>query len=126
MLTLVSLEQRLGYADPLNIDRYQINIAINNQLTVTKVKQTFTNPNDFEVSGHYIFPVSDDVALSNFALSIDGEPFVGRILPHEESRRIYRTSLREGQNLGLVDHIGKRVFVADVPNILPAIEQSTH
>lgn len=116
MLTLV-LGQKLRYAEPLKIDRYHINVTINNQLAVTKMKQTFTNPNEFEVSGQYIFPVSDDVALSNFALSVNGEPFTGKLLPHEDSRRIYRSSVRAGHNLGLVDHFGKRVFVADVPNI---------
>ena len=118
MLTLAAIEQEFRYAEPFKIERYHINIANNNQLAVTNIEQTFTNPNEFEVSGKYIFPVPDDVALSHFALSIDGEPFTGRLLSHDESRRTYRRSIREGHNLGLVDHSGKRLFVTDIPDIL--------
>ena len=117
MLTLTSLEQRSGNVEPFKIERYHINATINNQLAVTKIEQTIINPMDFEVSGQYIFPVSDDVALSNFALSINGEPFTGRLLPPHESHRICRAIVRTGHNLGLVEHIRKRAFVADVPNI---------
>ncbi len=117
MLTLTSREQRNGYANPLTIQRYHINIAINNQLTTTKINQILTNPNDFTVDGIYIFPVPDDAAISNLALSVDGDPVTGRLLSHNESRRVYRTSVREGHNLGLTDQFGTRAFVADVRTI---------
>ena len=117
MLTLTSREQRRGYAIPLRINRYHVNIAINNQLTVTKIKQTFTNPNDFEIDAIYIFPVSGDVAISNFAFSVDGQPLIGSLLSYDESRHVYRSSVREGRNLGIMDHFGKRAFVADVQRI---------
>lgn len=117
MLTLLTLEQELGYADPLKIDRYHITITINNQVATTKIKQIFTNPNDFEVRGKYIFPVPKDVALANFALSIDGEPVTGKLLSHGESHRMYRTSAREGYNLGILDHLDTQAYVADVERI---------
>lgn len=117
MLTLVSLEQRHGRAFPLKIDHYHINIAVNNQLTTTKIKQVFANPNDYEVDGIYIFPVPDDAALSNFALSIDEEPVTGQLLSHEESLRTYMLSVRQGRNTAIIEHIGTRAFVADVPRI---------
>lgn len=117
MLTLVTLEQELGYASPLKTDRYHINITINNQVATTKIKQIFTNPNDFEVNGKYIFPVPDDVTLSTFALSVDGEPFSGKLLSHWESQRMYRSSARQGHNLGILDHLNTQAFVADVERI---------
>ena len=115
-MLLVSLEHH-GRAFPLKIDRYHINIAVNNQLTTTKINQVFINPNNFEVDGIYIFPVPDDAALSNFALSIDEEPVTGQLLSHEESRRIYRSSVRQRYNTAIIEYIGTRAFVADVPNI---------
>ena len=117
MLTLVSLEQELGYASPLKTDRYHIIITINNQVATTKIKQIFTNPNDFEVNGKYIFPLPEDVALSTFALSIDGEPYSGKLLSHQESHRMYRRSAREGYNLGILDHLNTQAYVADVERI---------
>lgn len=119
MLTLVSLEQRLGYAVPLIINRYHLNVTINNRSATTRIDQIFTNPNDFEVNGKYIFPVPDGAVVSNLALSIDGEPLSGRLLPKEDSQRIYRSSVREGYNLGIMDQLSTRAFVADVDR-LPA------
>ena len=117
MLTIVSLQQESGRAIPLIIDRYHIKVAINNRLTKTKIDQVFTNPNNFEIDGIYIFPVPDGAALSNLALSVDGQPVSGELLSQEESYRIYRDSARYGGNRAILEHIGTRAFAAPVPGI---------
>ncbi len=117
MLTISNLEQTSGRAIPFKIDRHHMNIAVNNQLAKTKIDQAFTNPNDFEVDGAYIFPVPEDVILSNFSLSIDGKSITGNLFSHEESRRIYRSSARLSGNTAILEHRGTRAFVADVPGI---------
>ena len=117
MLTVFSLEQRHGSAVPLKIDRYHIKINVNNQLAITKINQTFTNPNDFDVNGFYIFPVPDGDVLSNFTLSIDGEPVTGELLSKEESRMHYESMVREGNYTGFSEHLGTCAFLADVPRI---------
>ena len=117
MLTISNLEQRSGLAIPFKIDHYHMNIVVNNQLAKTKIDQVFTNPNDFEVDGAYIFPIPENVTSSNFALSIDGNRVTGKLFSHEESRRIYRSSARLSGNTAILEHIGMRAFVADVPGI---------
>ena len=117
MLTVFSLEQRHGSAVPLKIDRYHIKINVNNQLAITKINQTFTNPNDFDVNGFYISPVPDGDVLSNFTLSIDGEPVTGELLSKEESRMHYESMVREGNYTGFSEHLGTCAFLADVPRI---------
>ena len=117
MLTIVSLQHAEGRATPLKINRHHIKIGIKNQLATTKVDQIFVNPNDCEVNGIYIFPVPNDAVVSNLALSIDGELVNGRLLSQEESHRIYRGSARYGDNKAILEHIGTRAFVADVPGI---------
>ena len=117
MLTLLCIEQSNGQAIPFKIDRYQINIAVNNQLAKTRIYQTFTNPNDFEVEGAYIFPVPDDTEHPNFTLSIDGKPVEGKLYSHEESREIYRSSARLSNNTAILEHIRTRAFVAEVSGI---------
>lgn len=116
MLTLFRNEEHGGYTSQLEINQYRISIAIKNQLTKTKINQTFTNPNNSEVDGIYIFPVSEDTALSNFALSIDGKPITGRLLSQSESRRIYKTSAEHG-NSAFLEHHGSKAYVVDVPSI---------
>ena len=115
MLTVFSLERRHGSAVPLKIDRYHIKINVNNQLAITKINQTFTNPNNFDVHGFYIVPEGD--VLSNFTLSIDGEPVTGELLSKEESRMHYESMVREGNYTGFSEHLGTCAFLADVPRI---------
>lgn len=117
MLTIVSRQQSRRRAVSLEIKHYYTNIAINNQLARTKIDQVFTNPNNFEVDGIYIFPVPDGAALSNLALSIDGQPISGELLSEKESYRIYRDSARYGGNKAILEHIGTRAFMAKVPGI---------
>ena len=104
-------------AIPLKIDRYHINVAIKNQLTKTKIDQVFVNLNGYEVDGIYIFPVPDDVALSNVALSINGKPIVGELRSQRESSQVYRESARYGGNRAILEHIGTHAFVAMVSDI---------
>ena len=117
MLTIVSLQHAEGRAIPLKINRHHIKIGIKNQLAKTEINQVFTNPNDFEVDGIYIFPVPDDAALSNLALSIDGKPVKGELFSQEKSHEIYRESARYGGNRAILEHVGTRAFVAMVPEI---------
>lgn len=117
MLTIVSLEHTRGRAIPLKINHHHIKIGVKNQLATTKVEQIFVNPNDFEVNGMYIFPVPDDVVVSNLSLSIDGELVNGKLLSQEESRQIYRHSARYSDNKAIMDYIGTRAFVVEVSQI---------
>ena len=117
MLTIVSLQYAAGRAIPLKIDRYHIKIGIKNQLTTTRVDQTFVNPNSFEVNGMYIFPVPDDAVDSKLALSIDGELVNGELLSQKQSHQIYKDSARYGENRAILEHLGTRAFVAKVPRI---------
>ena len=117
MLTIFSLEQIEARAIPLIIDRYHINIAVNNQRTKTKIDQIFVNPNDFDVEGIYIFPIADDETFSNFTLTIDGKPVTGELFSQQISDEICRASVQHSENSAILEHRGKRVFGADVPSI---------
>ena len=117
MLTIVSRQHTEVHAVRFKINRYHIKVEIKNQLARTKINQAFINPNSFEVDGIYIFPVPDGAALSNLALSIDGELVSGELLSQEESYRIYMDSTRHGGNRAILEHIGARAFVAKVPKI---------
>lgn len=116
MLTIFQSEKLSGYTKQVHINQYQIKIAINNQLARTKITQTFTNPHNSEVDGRYIFPVSDDTALSNFALSIDGKPTTGHLLSKSDSIRIYTKSTLES-NSGYLGNFESKAYVVEVPSI---------
>ena len=117
MLTIISRRHVEGHVIPLEINRHHIKTGIKNQLVTTKVNQVFVNPNNFEVNGMYIFPVPDAAVVSNLALSIDGELVNGELLSHEQSHQIYRNSARYSGNRAILEHLGTRAFVVEVPRI---------
>ena len=118
MLTLLNSIQSSGTAIPFKIDLNHLRILAKNQLVKTKVKQTFTNPNSFEVNCVYIFPVTDDMALSNILLSVDGVQVTGELYSQRDSRRIYKESARLGKNSAILEHLGTRAFLAEVPDVM--------
>lgn len=117
MLTIVPVEHIENRGVPFAINRQHTKIGIKNQLATTKVDQVFVNPNSFEVDGMYIFPVPDDAVVSKLALSVDGELVNGKLLSQEESHRIYRDSARYSENKAILEHLGTRAFVVEVPRI---------
>ena len=117
MLTIISLRHAEGRAIPLEINRHNIKIGINNQLVTTKIDQVFVNPNKFEVNGMYLFPVPDDAVVSKLALSVDGKSVSGELLSQEQAHQIYRNSARYGGNRAILEHIGTRAFAVEVPRI---------
>ena len=116
MLTIIR-QHAEGRAIPLKIDRHHTKIGIKNQLVTTKVDQTFVNPNSFEVNGMYIFPVPNDAVISKLALSVDGKSVNGELLSQEQSHQIYRNSARYGENKAILEHLGTRAFVVEIPGI---------
>ncbi|RKU28671.1 hypothetical protein C6497_07880 [Candidatus Poribacteria bacterium] len=98
----------------LRIERHHIDVSIENQLATTKIDQIFANPNNRVLEGTYIFPLQDDVAISDFVLYIDGQPVKGELLAKDKARATYEGIVRSMQDPALLEYIGKRAFKARV------------
>ena len=98
----------------LRIERHHINVSIENQLATTKIDQIFANPNNRVLEGTYIFPLQDDVAISDFVLYIDGQPVKGELLAKDKARATYEGIVRSMQDPALLEYIGTRAFKARV------------
>ena len=100
--------------ESLRIERHHINVSIENQLATTKIDQIFANPNNRVLEGTYIFPLQDDVAISDFILYIDGQPVKGELLAKDKARATYEGIVRSMQDPALLEYIGTRAFKARV------------
>jgi len=103
----------------LRIEKHHVNVTIDNQLATTKIDQVFANPNNRQLEGTYIFPLADDVAVSNFVLYIDGKPVKGELLAKDKARSIYEGIVRSMQDPALLEYVGTRAFKARVFPIPP-------
>ena len=103
----------------LRIEKHHVNVSIDNQLTTTKIDQVFANPTGFQLEGTYLFPLPDDVAVSDFVLYINGEPVKAELLSKAKARNIYEGIVRSMQDPALLEYIGTRAFQARVFPIPP-------
>ncbi len=103
----------------LRIEQHHVNVSIENQLATTKIDQVFANPNNMQLEGTYIFPLADDVAISDFVLYIDGKPVKGELLAKDKARSIYEGIVRSMQDPALLEYVGTRAFKARVFPIPP-------
>ena len=103
----------------LRIEKHHVNVSIDNQLATTKIDQVFANPNNIQLEGTYLFPLQDEVAISNFVLYIDGEPVKAELLAKAKAKSIYEGIVRSMQDPALLEYVGTRAFQARVFPIPP-------
>lgn len=115
--------RHVSQIERLTLKQHDVNVSIDNQLATTKIDQVFANPNDFQLEGTYLFPLPDDVAVSDFVLYIDGKPVKAELLPKDSARQTYESIVRALQDPALLEYIGSRAFRARVFPIPPRGER---
>lgn len=116
---IVTRQPRMPRIENLKIEKHHVNVSIDNQLATTKIDQVFANPNNRQLEGTYLFPLADDVAVSDFVLYIDGKPVKGELLAKERAQSIYEGIVRSMQDPALLEYVGTRAFRARVFPIPP-------
>ena len=111
---IVTRQTRTPQIETLRIKKHHVNVSIENQLATTKIDQVFANPNNIVLEGTYLFPLQDDVAVSDFVLYIDGKPVKAELLAKNKARSIYEGIVRSMQDPALLEYIGTRAFQARV------------
>lgn len=120
---IVTNQRQIPRVETLRVEKHHVNISIDNQLATTKIDQVFANPNNFQLEGTYLFPLPDDVAVSDFVLYIDGKPVKAELLAKARARSIYEGIVRSMQDPALLEYIGTRAFQARVFPIPPNSER---
>ncbi|MDX1436328.1 MAG: VIT domain-containing protein [Anaerolineales bacterium] len=109
--------------DQLIVRRHHVEVAIENQVAITRVDQVFFNPNDWTIEGMYIFPLPLNTAVTSLTLWIDGEPVEGEILDAEQARRTYEEIVRQMIDPALLEYAGQGAIRVQVFPILPGDER---
>ena len=96
--------------EPLIIQKYFVDIEIDNQLARIRVEQTLYNPNDRVIEGSYLFPIPKGAAVSELTLCSEGKCIEGELLEAEEARRIYHDIVRKTRDPALLEYVGDKAF----------------
>lgn len=107
----------------LVIRYHRVNVAIIDQVAVTRVDQIFYNPNDWQVEGMYIFPIPVDAAVTSFTLWVDGKPVEGEVLEAWEARRTYEKIVRNLRDPAILEYAGQGAVQAQIFPIPPQGER---
>ncbi len=103
---------------PLAMLNHRVRIALEDQVAVTRVEQTFRNHTDRPLEAVYVFPVPKGAGVNRFSMWVDGKETKGELLDAAKAREIYTGIVRRTQDPGLLEYLGNdllRMRVFPVP-----------
>ena len=65
---------------PLAMVNHKVTVAIDDQVAITTVEQTFRNHTDRKLEATYIFPVPKGASVHKFTMWVDGKEVAGELL----------------------------------------------
>src|SRR5262245_52933913 len=104
---LIPTEKKLP---PLAMLNHQVSVAIDDQVAVTTVEQTFRNHTDRELEATYVFPIPKGASVRKFAMWVGGTRTEGELVEAQKAREIYTAIVRRTQDPGLLEHLGNNLI----------------
>jgi Ca-activated chloride channel family protein len=104
---------------PLAMLNHEVSIAIDDQVAVTHLEQTFRNHTDRRLEATYVFPVPKGASVSRFSMFVNGKEIKGELIEAKKAREIYTSIVRRTQDPGLLEYIGNDLLQMKVFPIEP-------
>ena len=104
----------------------ELSIEIREGVAHAVLHQTFANPNPWRAEGIYLFPLPEGATVTDFRLTMNGEPVRGEVLSAERARSIYLDIVRRIRDPALMEWVGHRVFRARIFPFEPRGERELH
>ncbi|MCI0465120.1 MAG: VIT and VWA domain-containing protein, partial [Gemmataceae bacterium] len=95
---------------PLAMLHHHVSVAIEDQVAVTKVEQTFRNHTDRRLEATYIFPVPKGASVRKFSMWIDGKELPAELVEADKARQIYTDAVQRTQDPGLLEYMGNNLL----------------
>src|SRR6516165_961655 len=95
---------------PLAMLNHKVTIAVEDQVAVTHVEQTFRNHTDRNLEATYVFPVPKGATVNKFSMWVDGKKVDGELLDAAHAREVYTSIVRRTQDPGMLEYIGNNLF----------------
>ena len=105
--------------EQLVVKSHRVDVAIDEQVATTRIDQVFHNPNDWVAEGTYLFPVPEGATVSEFTMTVDGQPVEARILNADEARAIYEEIVRNMRDPALLEYVGEGAIQVSIFPIAP-------
>ncbi len=103
---------------PLALVDQKVSIAIEDQVAITRIEQSFRNHTGRELEATYLFPVPKGASVRKFTMWVNGTEVPGEIVPAEQARKIYTDIVSRSHDPGLLEYMNQsliKVRVFPVP-----------
>ncbi len=94
---------------PLAMLNHKVTIAIEDQVAITHVEQTFRNHTNRPLEATYVFPLPKGAGLDHFTMWVDGKETRGEIIEAAKAREIYTGIVRRTQDPALLEYLGNNL-----------------
>jgi len=104
---------------PLAMVSHRVDIAIEDQVSITKVEQVFRNHTDRQLEAVYVFPIPKGANVNKFTMWIDGREHNGELLDSKKATQIYTDIVRRTTDPAILEYIGQDLLRLKVFPIEP-------
>lgn len=108
---------------PLAMVNHKVSVAIDEQVAVTTVEQTFRNHTDRNLEATYLFPVPKGASVDKFTMWVDGKELGGELLDAKHAHKVYTEIVRRTQDPGLLEYLGNSLMKLSVFPVPPKGDQ---
>lgn len=95
---------------PLAIKSQRVSVEVKDQVTRTHIEQVFVSHVNQQLEATYVFPIPDHIAVSEFAMWMNGKKVKGDVLEANEARGIYERIVAQVKDPGLLEYAGQRLL----------------
>src|SRR5271157_2904892 len=108
---------------PLAMLNHKVEIAIEDQVAITRIEQTFRNHTDRQLEATYIFPIPKGASVRKFSMWVNGKELPGEMVEAAKAREIYENIVRRTLDPGLLEYMGNDLLRLKVFPIPPHGDQ---
>src|SRR5437879_12224270 len=83
---------------------HKVDIAIEDQVAVTKIEQTFRNHTSNELEATYVFPVPKGASVRKFSMWVNGKEMPGELVEADKARKIYTEIVQRTKDPGPLEY----------------------
>jgi len=108
---------------PLAMLNHKVEIAIEDQVAITRIEQTFRNHTDRQLEATYIFPVPKGASVRKISMWVNGKEVPGELVEADKARQIYTSIVQRTLDPGLLEYMGSNLLKLRVFPVPPKGDQ---
>src|SRR6202521_4607636 len=117
---LIPTEKKLP---PLAMLNHKVDIAIEDQVAVTRIEQTFRNHTDRQLEATYIFPIPKGASVRKFSMWVNDKEVPGELVEAAKARQIYQSIVQRTLDPGLLEYMDNNLLRLRVFPVPPKGDQ---